>query len=119
MLKSDTLVLLQLLTLIRERPPRQWIAALHEVDNRHEHIDHTRIVLFPGFCAQPIKHLKRIPSDQLPGMLDADQPKVRSHGLSDVGEVFQTGDCFSVRGFHGMSIVKDKEGGIPLFWQTL
>ena len=71
-------------TFIGERPPGKRIAAFHETDGCHKHIDDAGVLLFPCRSAERFMQCEWVFPDQFFWMIDADQSQIRCHGLADI-----------------------------------
>ena len=88
------------LALLSKRPPRPGIAPLHEIHCREEDVDHARIMTGTRLLTESLIHPIRILSDQLLRVVDADDMKVPSCGLANIGELFEAGDGVAIGMFH-------------------
>lgn len=72
-----------------KRPPRLRLTAVHEGDDRHYYVDHAWVVATAGGPAKLFVKFQRITTDQLLGLVDADQPQISRAGLANIWQVFK------------------------------
>lgn len=71
--------------LFGKNPPRLWLAAVCEMDQRKKNIDHAWIVLDFGQFAEPRVHCERILADELFGFGDSEHFEIAGCGGTDIG----------------------------------
>jgi hypothetical protein len=80
-------------------PPRPRGRPLHEVDCRHQGIEHARVLSRLGKFAKSGVEREGVVLDQLCGRLDAEQFKILHECGADVGDLDEARDFASVAGF--------------------